>query len=237
MKQPILIQGAMQIETEYLINHLYNPHFKNINGYDFYEGTMKNKYVVVSTTRVGSINSAVATIIGINEFSPQLVINQGVAGGHSTDVHVGDIVLGESVVNMNSYISDELDEFAGIHPEKWRLVTFKDGDDVKNEKIFATNDLIIYFNNILYQKLNQRIHVGTIVSGDGWNQEADRIKWFIEKVNSKCEDMESYATYKVCMDNNVPVIGIRIVSNNILNNEPYDRTLATKLQIIIEQSL
>lgn len=235
MNRPILIQGPLELESEYLIRHLNNVEKININGYNFYKGTIADKDIVVSTIKVGSVNSAVATILGINEFNPRMVINQGIAGGHSTDVHVGDIVLCEYAVNMNSYITNALKENEGIHPETWELITFKDNGHVKFEKIPADPNLINMFKDILKSKA--KIHVGTIVSGDGWNQEVDRIKWFIEKLDSKCEDMETYSAYKVCTDNNIPVIGIRIASNNTINKEEYDPNIAIKLQEIIVDSI
>lgn len=235
MNRPILIQGPMELESEYLIKHLNNAEKITINGYAFYKGTIADKDIVVSTIKVGTVNSAVATILGINEFNPRMVINQGIAGGHQTDVHVGDIVLCEYAINMNSYITSALNENEGIHPENWELVTFVGDGDIKLRKIPADPNLINLFKNIFKSKAT--IHVGTIISGEGWNQEVDRIKWFINKFDSKCEDMETYSAYKVCTDNNIPVIGIRIASNNILNKEEYDPNIAIKLQEIIVDSI
>ena len=235
MNRPILIQGPMELESEYLIKHLNNAEKITINGYDFYKGTIADKDIVVSTIKVGTVNSAVATILGINEFNPRMVINQGIAGGHSTDVHVGDIILCEYAINMNSYITSALNENEGIHPENWELVTFVGDGDIKLRKIPADPNLINLFKNIFKSKAT--IHVGTIISGEGWNQEVDRIKWFINKFDSKCEDMETYSAYKVCTDNNIPVIGIRIASNNTLNKEEYDPNIAIKLQEIIVDSI
>ncbi len=231
MNRPILIQGAMELETEYIVKHLKNLEKININGYDFYKGMIDGKDIVVSTIKVGAINSAVATILGINEFNPRMVINQGIAGGHATNVHVGDIVILEYAINMNSYITSAFDEGEGIHPENWELVTFTGNGNPKLEKIPADPNLIREFKNILETK--EKIHIGTIISGDGWNQEVDRIKWFMENFDSKCEDMETYSAYKVCSDNNIPVIGIRIASNNTINHEEYEPNLAIKMQEVI----
>lgn len=235
MNKPILIQGALELETEYIVKHLENQKKITINGYDFYRGTIDGVDIVVSTIKVGTVNSAVATILGINEFNPRMVINQGIAGGHPSDVHVGDIVICEYAVNMNSYMTSAQDENEGIHPEKWELLTFKGNNDIKFEKLPADADLVTQFKNILESK--EKIHIGTIVSGDGWNQEVDRIKWFIEKLDSKCEDMETYSAYRVCNDNNIPVIGIRIASNSTINKEEYVPNIAIKMQEIIVDSI
>lgn len=41
--------------------------------------------------------------------------------------------------------------------------------------------------------------------------------------------------YKVCKDNNIPVLGIRIISNSELNEECYEKGLAKVLQTKIKE--
>ena len=45
--------------------------------------------------------------------------------------------------------------------------------------------------------------------------------------------MESIATYKVCRDNNVKVLGIRIISNNEVLGLKYDSSVVYTLQELI----
>lgn len=237
MEKSILIQGAMKIETQTLIKQLNNCEKLVINGYEYYLGSIHSHNVIISITKVGSIHTAVSTILGIHQFHPQCIINQGVAGGHSRDVHKGDIVLGQYAVDMNSYITQELEEHHGMHPESWKLISFKEGNDVEKEKIEANPILLRNFEIFIKNQFENRVHIGTIVSGDSWNREIDRIKWFIQQVNSKCEDMESYAAYKVCSENQVPILGIRIISNSEINKESYDTEMALKLQNILIKSI
>ena len=121
MEQPILIQGAMEVETNFLIDNLENKKSITHSGYQFYQGMIHNHRTVISLTKVGTVNAAVATIIGINEFHPKYIINQGIAGGHPLNVHRGDLVLGENVENASSFITGEFQENEGIHPKMWEL--------------------------------------------------------------------------------------------------------------------
>ena len=41
------------------------------------------------------------------KFKPGYVINYGIAGGHSRDIHVGDLVIGSECVNINSYVTSK----------------------------------------------------------------------------------------------------------------------------------
>ena len=49
----------------------------------FYKGTINDYPVVVSVTEIGMTNAAVATTLGIENFNPIAIINQGTAGGTS----------------------------------------------------------------------------------------------------------------------------------------------------------
>lgn len=175
------------------------------------------------------VNSSVATILGINTFKPKCVINQGVAGGHAAYVHKGDIVLGEFVSNMNSYKTTALKKGEGIKPESWKLMTYNEGNDIEREKIEADSQLLNKMWNF-FEENNINVHKGTIVSGDGRNKEYDRIAWYVEELNSLAEDMETYPVYKICRDNNIPVLGVRMISNSEMNEESYERGLGKILQ-------
>lgn len=235
MKQPILIQGAMKVETSFLINNIKNPEKFVINGYEYYKGLLNNVSVVISITKVGTVNAAVSTILAIQNFNPLLVINQGVAGGYRNDIHKGDIVLGKSVYNMNSYRTEKCKENEGIHPEKWKFFDWNNENKVEKESISANLALLNKIKDTIKSNFEGTIHIGNILSGDAWNNEIDRIKWLVNYFDAIAEDMESYAVYKVCNDNKIPVLGIRMISNNITNEESYDRNLAENLQIIISK--
>lgn len=99
----ILIQGAMDIEIEYLKSKLQKVINKNISMYEFYKGDINNTNVVISKKLIGTINATIATMIGIQEFKPNLIINQGIAGSHRRNIHKGDIVVGKNCYNINAY--------------------------------------------------------------------------------------------------------------------------------------
>ena len=90
-KETILVQGAMDIETEYLIKALSNPVKEQIASWTFWKGEIGNKTVIVSRTEIGII-----------KYFPDLIINQGTSGGHDPKLHAGDIVLAEKVINIGA---------------------------------------------------------------------------------------------------------------------------------------
>lgn len=227
----ILIQGAMDIEIEYYLNQLKNRKDRAIAGYEFYEGNIKGVEVVISKTLVGTINSTIATTIGITNYNPDIVINQGIAGSHRIDLHIGDIVIGEKCCNINAYKMPTKNEGEGSNPFEWE--PNKRAKDVQeaNMKLFEV------IKNNMISKYPNKIYKGILGSGDVFNREVDRIYWINDIFKSYCEDMESIGTYSVCNKFNVPCVGIRIISNNEILLEELDKVKAIDLQEILTNIL
>lgn len=223
----ILIQGAMDIEIQYIINLLKDKRLIQIAEYEFYEGTINNIKIVVSKTLVGTINATIATSIGIEKFNPSIVINQGIAGAHKENLHVGDIVIGEKCCNINSYKMPIKSKGKGSNPFEWELN--KRAKDIQH----ANLKLVDIIEKSLISNTKNKIYRGILGSGDVFNREYDRIVWIHDTFNNLCEDMESIGTYSVCNKFKVPCIGIRIISNNELLLEELDKEQAIELQQIL----
>ena len=229
MYKTILIQGAMDIEVEYLISKLSNIEKQEISGFQFYVGIINNLKIIVSKTHIGTINATMATSIGViifkvDSFKPDIVINQGIAGSHRPDIHIGDIIIGEKCCNINSYSMPQKIEGEGSNPFEWE--PNKRAMDVKYADKDVLKDIKKYFeeNNI------RQTYVGILGSGDVFSREIDRINWINKKFNNLCEDMESIGTYSVCSSFNIPCIGIRIISNNEITGEELNKNQAVILQ-------
>ena len=105
----------------------------NIAGYDFYKGKINDIKVIISKTLVGTINSTMATTIGIINFHPNIVINQGIAGAHREDIHIGDIIIGEKCCNINAYKMPIKAKGEGSNPFEWE--PNKRAKDILNDLI------------------------------------------------------------------------------------------------------
>ena len=91
-KQPVLlIQGAMDTETEYLIGQLDEPEEITCGNWKFYTGFLGKhaEPVVISRTYQGMVNAAAATAIAMTQFCLWAVINLGIGGGHDARFHRG----------------------------------------------------------------------------------------------------------------------------------------------------
>lgn len=223
----ILIQGAMDIEIEYFLSKLKNRKDRIIAGYEFYEGSINGIEVIISKTLVGTINSTMATTIGILNFHPNMVINQGIAGAHRTDLHIGDIVIGEKCCNINAYKMPIKARGEGSNPFEW------EPNKRAKELQMADTKLVNKIEEKLKTNSSKQIYKGTLGSGDVHNREIDRIVWLNNMFENCSEDMESIGTYSACNKFNIPCVGIRIISNNDILLEKLDKTKAIELQLLL----
>lgn len=221
----ILIFGAMDVETEYIISKLENVTKTEFGAYPFYEGRFKNKKIIVCRTFTGMENSAAATAIGIMKFLPDCIISQGTAGGHNPNLHKNDIVIGERLVNIASIKTQRHAKGQGIHPTEWQLTAWDNSNtDDNNPYLYSDKNLVHLAMNTKYKKGS--LIKGTISSSNNWNRELDRINHFVETFNSSCEEMESYAVTKIANRFNIPSLTIRIISNSEQHvGEEYERTI------------
>ena len=229
MTGPILIQGAMDVETDRTVERLEGFRAETVAGFRFWRGWYAGAELVVSRTEVGTVSAAAATVLGIQRFSPRLVLNQGTAGAHRPDLHVGDIVVGRTCVDIQSVLMPRRGTGEGMAPAAWQLWDF-DADTppavLEGDALWAER-----FETAPYT--GGRVLPGRLGTGDVFNREHDRIEWLRERAGEDCEDMESLAAYRVCRRFGVPCLGLRIVSNNELTGEPYRREVGEELQEFI----
>lgn len=229
MMGPILIQGAMDVETDQMAERLEHCREEVIAGFRFWHGRYAGLELVVSRTEVGTVSAAAATVLGIQRFSPCLVLNQGTAGAHRTDLHVGDIVVGRTCVDIQSVLMSKRGAGEGMDPAVWKLWDFD--SDTPPVALEGDARWAERFEAAPYS--GGRVFSGRLGTGDVFNREYDRIAWLCEQAGEDCEDMESLAAYRVCRRSAVPCLGLRIISNNELTGEPYRREVGEDLQEFI----
>lgn len=134
-RKPILLQGAMQVEVKYLLEFLENQTKIEIEGYNFHKGTIDDYPVIISETQIGSINSTISTTIGILNFRPEVIVNQGIAGSYDENIHKFDVVIGTACYNINCYKTKRREFGDGSAPLEWKIINFTDDD--KNEKDYV----------------------------------------------------------------------------------------------------
>lgn len=194
----IMIIGAMKdVELNLILENLIDTKIYEEATCTFYEGFLFKQNVVVCHCNVGIINASIATFAGIKKYNPTSIFVIGTAGAHRDDIYREELVVATNVINLNSI--------------NFRTKTFDSSEELlKVIKNFQNNS-------------DYKVHYGTIGSGDIWTKDAIKIKEFNTKYSTLCEEMESAAVYEIAQRYDVPVVTIRVISNNEIIGEKYDR--------------
>lgn len=181
----------------------------------FIKGKINQNDVVLVEAGVGKVNAARTTQILIDNFKVDIVINVGSAGSANDELEIGDIVIGEKIVQH------DFDITAFGHPKGF----------IGNVGQFLESDkkLINEFEKIaLNQKENEfNIKIGTVASGDIFCTDIRMKNKIREKFNADAIEMEGAAIAQVCKLDKVPFIIIRSISDkpNGNNNVTFDKFL------------
>ena len=231
--KPILIQGAENSEINYFLKKTKNIKEIEIATFKFWKGELFDYPIIISRTKVGEVNSAIATTIAIINFKPRCIINQGTAGAHTRDLHRGDIVIGEDYCNISSFLIEPREHGKGSNINGWKLKNYISDDDLEISNK-ADGNMINIAQNCIKEYKEGKAVFGTIGSGNIWNREIDRIYYLHKNYGTLCEEMEIAGVYNTANSFGVPVIGIRIISNNEILGEEYKPEISTDCQEFVE---
>lgn len=219
----ILLQGAMDIETNYFIEQIQKAEDYEClkeNGMEFHLGTLGTNQYIVSVTGMGTVKASMATTYALSKFHPTLVVNQGTAGSQIRDLSTGDLVIAESAVNINAMKMPKKSIGEGSNPFSW--------EGFHTTYYHADASLVDFFEKQEYTSGRKR--KGRAATGDLYSRESDRIIWLAEKYQTCCEEMETAAVYEICEAFATPCVGVRVISNNELLEEEFNGSTAEVLQ-------
>jgi adenosylhomocysteine nucleosidase len=241
--QPVLVQGAMDVEIRKLAGAIEHPREEKILGWTFWTGTIDGYPVVVSKTMKGMENTAAATVLAVEHFHPAAIINQGTAGGHQPDLHVFDIVLGVDAVNLGSFKTGFRARGEGSNIAEWTPLDLLRADgsagndpNARTLRRFHGDDALLAAARSVRDRYDKgRVIDGVIGSSEVWNSELDRIGRFHDQFGTTAEEMEAAAAAQIAGMSHVPFLGIRVLSNNITNGGAYDPKTAEACQDYVHE--
>ena len=225
-QRPIVIEGAMNTETEILIRALKKPVVYREMNYMFVAGTYKDYPVVIVRTEIGMANAAASTALAIKKFNPCAVINQGTAGGHDSALKIGDIIIGARSFDNTAYRSAYSEAGEGIDLTKQENIgTYAYDKTTKKFQAYTEYRADPTLFNIAFAAANNyngaNVVSGVIGTGNTWLECVDYINFLHEKYGSSCEEMETNCAAQICQNAGVPFIGIRVLSDNVTNSREY----------------
>ena len=207
------IIGAMDLEVQALKGLMDNAVVETISTIDFYKGNINGVETVVAVAGVGKVNAAVCSQTMILKYSPDIMINVGVAGGLSEEFKIGDIAVADSVVEHDmdtSPIGDPVGLISGI------------------------NLVNIPCDKKLADLMEQAVSKDQFISKQ---EQRDRIK---DNFGAIAAEMEGASIGHVCYMNGVPFGVLRAISDGANDDSHMDypefakMAAANSIKIILE---
>lgn len=191
----IAVIGAMPSELADIRLMLGEAEIKRISGFDFYINEYKGNKIINACCGIAKVNAALCTQVMIDNFSPDYVINAGVAGGMNTAVKVCDIVISTEV------LPHDLDpHFLADYPPYCA--------------VFKADDKIMDTAEKVCSEFSVNSFRGRIVSGEQFISDSAVKAAIQEKFAPYAVDMESAAVGHCCFLNEMPFASIRCISDN-----------------------
>ena len=202
----IAIICAMKEERDALLKHMEDIreekgkeliYHGEILDNEYYIGTMQGKEVLVCRSGVGHVYATIGTVELIEKYEQELIINLGCAGSLNEKVHVGDVVIADSVSH-------------------WRIdVPGWERSIASPFCSFKLEEKILSFLADLPQETN--IHVGPVVSADEFIYKKEQVEEIKKNFpEALCGEMEGYAIASTAYAYRVPCNVIRSISDETL---------------------
>ncbi len=201
------IIGAMDIEVRALKDMMDNAVTDKVSGMEFYKGRINGADTVVAVAGVGKVNAAVCAQTMILRYSPDCIINVGVAGGLSDQLGIGDIAVADAVCEHDmdtTPIGDPKGFILGLN-----TVYIKTDLSVTDMICAAAKAL-----GLNYER-------GVIASGDQFISTQEQRTAIKSEFNAIAAEMEGAAIGHAAAMNGVPFAVIRALSDGA-NEESVD---------------
>ena len=192
--------GAMQIELDGIRANMTDKRSVTVSGVEYVTGKLGKNEIVTAVCGVGKVFAAICAQTMILKFNPTLIINTGVAGGIADGLHIGDVVIADTVCQHDmdtSPIGDPVGLISGIN--KIYFETDKKASDALSASLakFGINTVR-----------------GNIATGDQFVSSGEKKSYLKESFSAAACEMEGGSIGHVCFVNNVPFAVLRSISDN-----------------------
>lgn len=152
----------------------------------------------------------------ILRYSPDAVINVGVAGGIGKGIHIGDVVISRGLVQHDmdtTALGDKKGLISGLN-----LVTIPAAPKL--------TELAASVAESVYGR--QKVHIGIIATGDQFIGDAERLNRIADEFGASACEMEGGSIAQVCCLNHTDFVVIRAISDNANEHAAVDFTQFAK---------
>lgn len=202
---------ALSIEVDGLKALMRDPKEFNFANIKFTKGCIGECETVAAECGMGKVNAAMCAQIMIDRFSPEIIINSGIAGATNEEVKICDMVIGTEVL--------EHDMNASAIGDPIGLISLPEG----NRTYFPCNEEVsdkIY--NICKNVEGADTFRGRIASGDLFVSRRSKRRLLNIRFEALACEMEGGAVGHVCYRNKVPFCVFRVISDDFNKHEGMD---------------
>ncbi len=197
--------GAMESEVTRLRGLLRDVSSETYAGLTFYNGVLGTHRVVLVQSGIGKVNAARCAQLLIDKYTPDYVVNTGIAGGIGKGLAVADVVIGTELVQH------DFDITAFGHARGY-LAT---GVDHLNPTVFRSDaELVAAFRAAAEAIIEpSRVKTGRIASGDQFISALEVKRDIAETFGAVAAEMEGCAIAQVAQYAGVPFVVVRAISD------------------------
>jgi adenosylhomocysteine nucleosidase len=226
----VLVQGAERLEVEDIVAALEQPQKLQYGPFSFWTGRIGGHRVAVQLTGQALINCTTSTLIGIEEFQPKLIVNQGTSGAQVPNLRLHDIIVGRRALDYGIFITPVRTKGQGSVPLSWvpqpqQLRDLATGRMVSFPQGFPGDARALALALRLRNSMG-RVLPGVIGSAHEVNLELDRVQWSQRTFAMDVEEMESGHVAAIAHAYNIRYISFRVVSDAPYENVPFAASAA-----------
>jgi adenosylhomocysteine nucleosidase len=201
---------------------------RRIGKRDYYVGELYGRHCVVVLARIGKVAAAATAVTLIREFDVQAVLFTGLAGGIAPGVHVGDVVI------ANTLVQHDLDArplFARYEVPLLGVSQLPTAPKMNEVLAQCAVDYLALglsrdvdaLTRDLFGIGAPTLHRGLVASGDRFVGDAAVASGLLEALpETLCVEMEGAAVAQVCHEYDVPCAILRTVSDRADAAAPVD---------------
>ncbi|WP_090471492.1 5'-methylthioadenosine/adenosylhomocysteine nucleosidase [Mucilaginibacter sp. OK268] len=222
------IMGAMHEEINSILHLMAGIEEISYGRRTYYTGTINNIKTVVVFSRWGKVAAATTVTSLITKFNITDLIFIGVAGAINTELKIGDVVIGDRLVQHDM----DARPLMPRHEIPLLGVTYFESDPnyitIAKKAIDAivgdhVHSFIDEYEIERFLLRKTRVFTGTIASGDQFfAKQADKELLHAVLPDTLCVEMEGAAVAQVCYEYEIPFVVLRIISDECNENSSID---------------
>ena len=202
------IIAAMSNERKQIVSLLSDAREIKRGAFTFTEGEISGNEVILMESGIGKVNAAIGASELIRSYSPDCIINTGVAGGVDESLNVMDVVVGQSVCYHDVWCGDG-NEYG----------------QVQGLPLYFGGDAHL-FDVAMHLESEVTLRGGLICSGDQFISDHDQLATIKKRFpEALAVDMESASVAQTCHIFGVPFLSFRIISDTPGGDNRYGQYL------------